>query len=120
MILTVPLPPNAANSRRHWRVALRDKQEYWDALAFRRAARMIPVEPKEPYDPAHIAVTLYLHSPMDHDNAMHRCKILVDWLVRSGYIGDDSPSRLKWAGLPEQVIDRKNPRVVLEIKSIAE
>jgi len=117
MILTVPLPPNAANARRHWRVALKEKKAYWERLALMKRP------PPDCYLPplvAHISVTMYVHNIMDPDNAMARLKPLLDWLVAWDYIADDSPKALKWAGLPEQVIDRKNPRVVLEIKSIAE
>lgn len=119
MKLTVPLPPNAANSRRHWRVALKQKKEYWLALDYMQLAGRIPHAPMTPLDPALIAVTLYLHNPMDHDNAMSRLKILLDWLKAASYIGDDSPSRLKWVGLPDQFVDRRNPRVELTLEAAA-
>lgn len=120
MRLVLPLPPNAANSRRHWRVALKDKKAYWGVLDAMWVARMIPPPTRNLLDgPARISVTYYIWNPMDDDNAMARLKPLIDWLVGAGYLPGDSRKVLKWAGIPEQVIDRKRPRVEIEISEAA-
>lgn len=113
LTLTVPLPPNAANLRRSWRVALREKKAYWRTLDMIYLTAL-PRAPAAPFDPATIAVHFYVWSLMDPDNAMHRLKPLLDWM-KGLYIGDDGPKRLKWAGLPEQTIDRRNQRVVVTV-----
>jgi hypothetical protein len=117
MRLVVPLPPNAANSRRNWRVALRDKKRYWESLDLLKAARAFPA-PQKPRR-ATIAATLYLWGPMDDDNALARVKPLLDWLVANEYLPGDSRKHLTWAGIPEQHIDRKNQRLEIEIKEAA-
>lgn len=113
--LNVPLPPNAANSRRMWRVALREKKEYWQALTLLGMCGALPKPPGKPFDPAHIIVHMHVWNIMDNDNAMARLKPLLDWM-RGLYIGDDSPKRLKWEGLPAQSIDRRRPRVEVTVK----
>jgi hypothetical protein len=112
--MTVPLPPNAANSRRHWRTAQREKKAYWQALRVLQRMRQIPPPPVAPYDRASISVHLYVHNYMDSDNAAARLKPLLDWL-QPDYIADDSYRALEWAGVPAQTIDRRNPRVVLTL-----
>lgn len=107
--LVLPLPPNAANSRRHWRKALAEKKAYWHRLGW----TLLPsysLAPPKPFDPAYISLHYYIWNPMDDDNAMHRAKPLLDWL-KGPYIVDDSRKHLVWASLPAQTIDRKNPRV---------
>ena len=46
---------------------------------------------------------------------MARLKWPLDWLTRAGYIADDSAPSLRWAGMPEQEIDRKNRRVEITL-----
>lgn len=114
--LTLPLPPNMANGRAHWRVKDRQRKEY------RRAAFVWRIEggpqpPEQPMAKARIRATLYLHSLMDFDNLMARLKWTVDFLVQDGWIVDDSPKHLEWDGFPAQEIDRKRPRVVLHLEA---
>jgi hypothetical protein len=111
--LVLPLPPNAANLRRHWRVALKEKKAYWRTLNMLAAAARFPVPPA-PFDPARISAHLFVWNPMDDDNAMHRMKVVLDWL-KGPYIVDDSRKHLQWAGVPEQTIDRRNPRVEVTV-----
>lgn len=119
LTFTVPLPPNMANGRRHWRTALRDKKAYANSLTVLYAQGKIPKPPREPLQSTQIRATLYVHQPMDDDNALARLKHLIDFFVRFGYIVDDSRKNLRWAGMPDQVIDRKNPRVELTLTPIA-
>ena len=73
-----------------------------------------------PPERASIKVRMYLGARMDHDNAMARLKFLLDWLVMSHYIADDSPKRLEWEGLPEQVVKRDgNYRVEITLTPLA-
>ena len=117
MRLILPLPPNAANSRRHWRVVLRDKKAYWQSLDLLKASKALP-RARKPVR-AKIAATLYVWGLMDDDNALARLKPLLDWLVAHDYLPGDSRKHIEWAGMPEQHIDRKNQRVELEIENAA-
>jgi hypothetical protein len=51
---------------------------------------------------------------MDDDNALARIKWAADWLQTRGYIVDDKRPHCRFT-IPEQVIDRKNQRLVLTI-----
>jgi hypothetical protein len=115
--LVLPLPLNLANSRMHWRVKQREKRDYWEKLDLLFYAKQLPPPPRKAPLKARIHATLYLHSPMDDGNAMNRMKWIEDWLKAWGYITDDSKKHLEWMGFPEQVIDRKNPRVEVELEA---
>lgn len=113
--LVLPLPENLANARLHWRAKLARKKAYWRKLDLIRPA--LPPAPPAPLARAEIRATLYLYNPMDDDNAMARLKWAVDWLAGL-YIAGDARKALKWVGIPEQVIDRKRPRVELVISAL--
>ena len=114
LTLTVPLPPNLANSRMHWRVKLNRKKAYWELLDMLKSAGALPRVPHDlPPTKTRVAATLYLFAPMDDDNAMARVKWILDWFVKNAYLRGDSRKHIEWAGIPHQVIDRKNPRVEL-------
>lgn len=115
--LTLPMPPNVANGRMHWRTKHRTKLAYWDACDMRVVLRVNPKAPAAPLDPAHIDARFFVHQTMDADNLMARAKIALDWLVSRGYIHDDAPQHLKWAGIPEQEVDRKNQRLEVEVRA---
>lgn len=117
--LTVPLPPNLANSRMHWRVKHNRKVAYWQTLSEMANCGLIPAEIVSRPPRARIDATLFLYAPMDDDNAMARLKWLVDWLVTNGYLAGDSRKHIEWEGLPKQVIDRKNPRVEIVLTPVA-
>ncbi len=119
MKLVLPLPPNAANSRRHWRVALRDKRAYWNALDLWLAVRKIPAPPEEPPARVMLSAHWFVWNLMDDDNAMNRLKPLLDWLVAAGYLAGDSRKHVEWSGMPAQDLDRDSPRVELTIKALA-
>lgn len=116
MKLVLPLPPNAANSRRHWRVVLKEKKAYWNACTLLAMQRGFPKPPPEPMQQVIVRPTLYVWSTMDYDNAVARLKPLLDWIVGHGYIADDSPKHCKLE-MPEQFVDRKSPRIEIEIKA---
>ena len=112
MKLTLPLPPNRANAREHWRVTHRNKVEYYEKADLAIAAQY----PKDPFPPCRMRLDarLYLWNKVDPGNAVARLKWLEDSLVRCGLLVDDNE---KWLDLqmPTQVIDRKNPRVEIEL-----
>lgn len=121
LTFVVPLPPNRANARGHWRTIHAQKKAYWhqlDLLAgmiFGTALRVVslardgappyvmPNRPPTPWPAAVIAVTFYVVREMDDDNAPNRAKWLLDWLVTRGYVVDDNRHALQWAGFPKQV-----------------
>ncbi len=114
MIFVLPLPPNIGNLRAHWRVKNRQKHEYW--LLCDIAMRLKWPVRGQPWTKATISAHFYVWNLMDDDNAMSRVKFPVDWLVRQGYIVDDSRKVLTWSGLPDQTIDRSDQRLVLTLE----
>ena len=109
--LILPLPPNRANARWHWRTEVKLKDAYY--LRCRAAAP----PPRVPYGRCRIRATFYLQNLLDHDNLAARMKWPQDYLVGK-FIVDDSPAHLEWVGFPEQVIDRKDKRLVIELEPI--
>lgn len=118
--LVLPLPPSLTNSgrgrSRHWRSLKRERDAYWAELNLLLAARRIPGPPATPPAFAVLRATLYLWNPMDDDGAMARLKWPLDWLRGHGFIAGDSRRCVRWAGLPDQVIDRRNQRLEITIE----
>ena len=112
MKLVLPLPPNRANARWHWRTEKRKKDAY-----FMRCMVALPKRPRVPFARASMRVTAYTHQEMDVDNLNARMKWPLDWLVRAGFIVDDSPKNLDWLTM-EQQVDRKNQRIEVELEEI--
>lgn len=113
--MTLPLPPNMGNARRHWRVTLREKKAYLYTLD---VLKMVGQLPKPTLIcPAELLSTLYVWNWMDDDGAMSRIKWPVDWLHANNYIEGDHRSQLR-IRVPEQVIDRKSQRVELIVRPL--
>ena len=118
MKLTLPLPPNRANAREHWRVTHRKKVEYRDLAALALFTQVGPPGDVMPPTFANsrltLTATLYVWSKMDLDNLVSRLKFPIDCLVRYGLLVDDNE---KWLDLqmPKQVVDRQNMRVEIEL-----
>ena len=110
MKLTLPLPPNRANAREHWRVTHRKKTNYYG----RAVLTLLAQRPSLPPVRLTLTATLYVWAKSDPDNLMARLKWPIDCLVNYGLLVDDNE---KWLDLqmPTQVIDRKNQRVVIEL-----
>ena len=104
--LVLPLPPNMANGRFHWRTKDRLRKVYCAEADRRQAAGLLPKPPAKPLERVTLDVVMHLASRMDHDNAAARCKFAVDWLKTRGYIVDDSPKHLSWVSFPEQRVKR--------------
>ena len=116
MKLILPLPLNLGNARLHWAEKNRKMNAYFDlCLATVKVKR-----PEWPLPRADISATLYVWNLMDEgDNMRTRLKWPLDFLVQRGYIEDDSPRTLTW-GPVSQAIDRKRPRVEIELVEIIE
>lgn len=122
MKLTLPLPPNRANAREHWRVTHRKKIKYYDLarLALCGSFRcvydrgLIAKYDGLPLPRSTLTATFYLWAKMDRDNLMARLKWPIDCLVNFGLLVDDNE---EWLDLqmPKQVVDRKNMRVEIEL-----
>jgi hypothetical protein len=114
-LLTLPLPPNLANSRLHWRAKHRKRQQY-----FQQAALALMAQPLTRYPVADLVkldATLYVWQFMDADNAVARLKWTIDALVQNGYLVNDDQSHLE-LGTVRQRIDRKQQRVDLRLEAI--
>lgn len=105
--LTLPLPPNMANGRKHWRAKNRERQSYFGACDLALVTRMVPEPPAKPMTRATVEAFFRVWSLMDDDNAVSRAKWPLDWLVTRGYLAGDSRKHITWAGMPEQYVDRK-------------
>lgn len=116
MRFVMPLPPNRANQRKHWKAALREKKNYWDQLNVLAVTRQLPQPPERAPHFVRIESTLYVWAMMDVDNSFGRLKYVLDWLKGWGYIADDSPKHLA-LDTPKQIIDRKNQRLEIEIRA---
>lgn len=111
--LILPLPPNLANGRMHWRTKLKGKNGYYGALDMLLMLHRIPAPPEVPWSKAQVYATLVVGNAMDEDNSVARLKWPLDWLVKRGYVKDDRRSALKWAAFPEQVVSRKRAPALL-------
>jgi hypothetical protein len=112
LTLTVPMPPNIANGRGHWRVKENRRRTYFDTLDYLLAAKQLPRPPAQPLARATIRAAMVLGAHMDDDNALARLKWPTDWLVRRGYVADDRRACLTWEGLPAQRVTRKEASAV--------
>ena len=116
MKLTLPLPPNRANAREHWRVTHRNRVEYYE-MAGNAILRELVNQADwngDCMERMRLDATFYLWSKLDPGNLVARLKWVEDILVKKGLLVDDNE---KWLDLqmPTQVIDRKNQRVVIEL-----
>ena len=111
MRFRLPMPPNLTNRRSggsHWAIIHREKKQYQAHLDLLLAGGILPAPPPVPMAKATIHSTMTLGGAMDDDNAMARHKVAIDWLATRGYIASDRKTCLRWAGLPEQRVSRKN------------
>lgn len=130
MKFVLPLPPNMANARWHWRTRQAYKEEYMFRLDLilnscrvesgkRKPSTLydftVPLVPASPLVRARIEATITLHNYMDDDNAMARLKFPLDWMTTRGYIQDDSRRTLQWLRMPDQILSRKDSEKKVEI-----
>jgi hypothetical protein len=122
LVFVLPLPVNFGNGRGHWRKKYSQMHQYWSTLDFGVIAGKVPRPPRTPYQRVRLDVELHHNREMDHDGAEARLKWPLDWLVRNGYIADDSPRHIERVGLVRQVHCRKDAdrKLVLTLTPIAE
>ena len=76
--------------------------------------------PESPLSRAAISATLYGWNLMDEgDNMRFRLKWPLEFLVQRGFIENDSTKVLVW-GTVTQEIDRRRPRIEIELEAITE
>jgi hypothetical protein len=114
LTLTLPLPPNLANSRMHWRKKNRERRDYLAICDEYQLLGLVPPPPRSPLDGVTLASVLHCWAIHDDDNALSRGKWAYDWLKTRGYIVDDKRPHCRFT-IPEQVIDRKDQRLVLTL-----
>lgn len=127
--LTLPLPPNRANAREHWRVTHRKKKEYY-ATARNALSRQLPSHGRLNDDRVlewfysdgvlprcSITATIFVKKKFDPDNRVALLKWPIDCLVHFGLLADDSDEWLDFTQIPTQVVDRKNTRVVIQLEA---
>ncbi len=134
LTVTLPLPPNLLNTSKHWRARAREKNAYYEAANLALTAQLKGKLEGWP-GRVHAEITFYLWNKMDKDNRTARLKYVWDSLVRYG-AWDLTPAERKFVtrgrlliddsdefldhGIPEQVVDRKNQRVVLTLTATRE
>jgi len=82
------LPSLNTAANRHWRVLQREKKE-WQA---RVAAALVGKIPPRPLTSAVVRLTRFSSVEPDADNLLHSFKRVLDQVVRSGVLEDDSPA----------------------------
>lgn len=122
MRFVIPLPPNRGNARGGWRKHHRAKCDYWESLDTiqllkKRDSFEVPPPPELQIGKATLTAMLYVWNFYDDDGAMALCKWPIDWLVTRGYLLNDSRKYLRWASVPDQQIDRQNPRLELTLEA---
>jgi hypothetical protein len=110
LVFTLPLPDRSfsPNGRSHWAVKHKKKNALWAMADLLVKGKINPKPPKTPWNKATIRVRCVVGAINDVDNLMARLKPTCDWLVTRGYVVDDKPKHLKWEGMPEQRVSRKN------------
>lgn len=120
MKITLPLPPNMANSRFHWRVKHNKRKAYFEICGPTATLLDLNRELRRhtPFPKTKIKATIYCGGRMDHDNALSRLKWPIDWMVQAGILVGDKPSQLEWYWPIEQVIKRDGKyRVEFELEA---
>lgn len=121
LTVVLPLPPNMANSRMHWRVKERKRKDYFASCALRwyaqasggplsRSRARMSQEPRK----AHLAFEMIVGNEMDEDNALARCKWAVDFLVREGILYGDKPKDCAMS-IPKQIVKRTKDSYTLRV-----
>ena len=124
MKLTLPLPPNRANQthgQARWEWAR--KKQYIEGtvrLVGAKALALIALRGERlPLGPTEVRATFYLRNLMDDDNLKARLKFPLDALVQAGILVDDKRPHCVVPD-PEQHIDRKRPRLEIELTPCGE
>lgn len=121
MKLVLPLPPNRANAREHWRVTHNKRAAYYAAAQARvwQQTNAVSRGQFQPDAMVRVTATLYVWGRMDDDNAVARLKWALDLLRLMHIIRDDKRPWCRLSGIPEQRIDRTNQRLELVLEKVA-
>lgn len=121
MKLILPLPPNRANARGHWSKRYKGQKAYRTRALIAIRHQCGPLPPGGgagiSQNARRVTATLYVYNRMDDDNAVARLKWPLDALVAAGLLVDDKRPWCELTGIPEQVIDRRDPRIELELEA---
>lgn len=114
LVFKFPMPPNLTNAKRKgkWQGAHFGKMRYLSHCDDLQQFGILPPPPATPIASARIASVMKLGHAMDDDNALARHKWPLDWLKTRGYIAEDRRKNIRWAGLPEQIVGRKQDYVI--------
>lgn len=112
--IEMPLPPNMANGRAHWRTKDRQRNEYKNATHIHLLQRKIlrPWLAKDMPEKVRISAHIVVGGLMDIDNLFARMKWALDYLVDDRILRGDSPKHIEWDGIPTQEVSRKKAYTV--------
>ena len=116
-LIVLPLPRNLTNSstREHWALTEAHDQ-YFDHCDIVLGQGLIPKPPKEAPAKIKLEATLYVTQEMDEDNASGRMKWPTDWLVKRGYVANDTKKNIVREKYPDQVVVKADlQRIELKI-----
>jgi hypothetical protein len=119
-LLALPMPPNMANGRGHWRAKDAARKAYFGECDTLFLHSLLPMPETQagniPQRKVRLKMTLYTVRENDWDNLTARCKWAVDWLVRTGYMVDDSPDWMDLQMPKQEKAAGTPPRIVFEIE----
>jgi len=125
LVLWLPKPPDNANGRKHWAVALREKKALWAELDNRKRTKYhFEHQPYKPLRRVMLSVEWVADRAAwlpDKDNITRRLKPVVDWLVARHYLEGDTAELVSWADHVVRVGTDKPPlcTVKLSISEVA-
>lgn len=107
IVVVLELPPNRGNQRGQTRYESFAKRRLWARYDAAVARGEIPPAPPQPLECVTIRYDVKCAQLQDWDNAHARMKHASDWLVRAGYIVDDSPRVIPECPTLTQRVSRK-------------
>lgn len=120
-VMVMPMPPSITNGsfpKLHWRSQKEIRESYQGYCDAFLELSLNPPPPKEPLDYAEVHVLVCVARRGDDDNQAARRKWAQDWLVKNGYIVDDSTKHLKVLSSEQVVVPQKEQRI--EFKFVKE
>lgn len=119
LTLWLPKPPDNANGRKHWAVALREKHTLWGELDWRRKTSYhFPQPYYRPIRRVLVSVEWVADRKAwlpDRDNITRRLKPVCDWLVTHKYITADDAEHLSWTDHVVRVGTDKPPLCTVKL-----
>ena len=110
--VSLPMPPDRGNSRRHWAVQRRVEAE-WKVRATVDLANS-RLRPPNPLQRFTLHVIAYSKRKSDIDNLTSRCKVPIDLLRSLGWVANDGPDHLVSLTVVPAV-DTKRPRLEIHL-----